>query len=284
MSRQKVEWFDLHQQFYIGVIMRLKRFYYFWRLVVPGLGIMTFTMLGVNSAPFARHFSAQPQTLSVVNRSRPAEVALEILQRSHGVVITYEDAPYSHEGDVDDDTSPEWRQAHPNGFRALIPKRGSLEVTYYKSPGPIRSDEIRSAIQKVLDAHMEKNYPGRFRLRQEGEMFHVEPIQVKDRFGRLVSVESILDTPISSPEQELTGFKALELITVAVSRASGIKFVEGTVPMNLLYRTSLRRGAKNEKARDVLIDVLKATNAKLSWWILYGPYGKEYALNLREVR
>lgn len=264
--------------------MQLKRFYYFRRLVVPGLGIMIFAMLGVNSAPFARHFSAQPQTLSVVNRSRPAKVALEILQRRHGVGITYEDAPYSYEADVDDDTSPEWKRSHPNGPRALIPKRGSLEVTYYTSPGPIRSDEIRSAIQKVLDAHAEKNYPGRFRLRQEGEMFHVEPIQVRDRFGRLVSVESILDTPISFPEQELTGFKALELITVAVSRARGINLVEGTLPMNLLFRTSLRRGANNEKARDVLIDVLKATNSRLSWWILYGPYTKEYALNLRQVR
>ncbi len=264
--------------------MRLKRFYYFWRVVVPGFGIMIYTMLGVNSAPVARHFSALPQTLSVVNRSRPAEVALEILQRRHGVIITYEDAPYSYEADVDDDTSPEWRRSHPNGFRALVPKRGSLEVTYYTSPGPIISDEIRSAIQKVLDAHAEKNYPGRFRLRQEGEMFHVEPTQVRDRFGRLVNVGSILDTPISFPEQELTGFKALKLITIAVSRARGINFVEGTVPMNLLYRTSLRRGANNEKARDVLIDVLKTTNSRLSWSILYGPDVKEYVLNLREVR
>ncbi|MBO0862107.1 MAG: hypothetical protein J2P21_27160 [Chloracidobacterium sp.] len=263
--------------------MRLKRFYYFWSLVVPGFGVLTFTMLSVHSAPFARHFPAQPQTVSVVNRSRPAEVALEIIQDRHGVVITYEDAPYSYEADVDDDTSPEWRRSHPNGFRALVPKRGSLEVTYYTSR-PIISDEIRSAIQKVLDANAEKNYPGRFRLRQEGEMFHVEPTQVRDRVGRLVNVRSILDASISFPQQELTGLKALEVITTAVSRARGINFVGGTVPQNRLYRTSLSRGANHETARDILIDVIKATNSRLSWWILYGPDLKEYVLNLREVR
>jgi len=245
---------------------------------------MIYTILGVNSAPFARHFSAQPQAISVVNSSRPAKVALEILQDRHGVVFTYEDAPYIHETDVDDDTSPEWRQAHPNGLRALIPKRGSLEIDYYVSPGPTRSDEIRSVIQKILDTHAEKNYPGRFRLQQDGEVFHVIPMQVRDRYGRLVSVGSILDTPISFPAQELTGLKALELITNAVSRARRITFGVGTVPTNLLDHTSIRRGANNEKARDVLIDVLKATNAKLSWRILYDPGIKWYALNLRYVR
>ena len=113
--------------------MRLKCPYFFWRVVVLGVGIMIYVMLGANSASVARHFSAQPQAISVVNRSRPTEVALEILQDRHGAVITYEDAPYIHEMDVDDDTSPEWRQAHPNGLRALIPNGHCLGIGQVRS-------------------------------------------------------------------------------------------------------------------------------------------------------
>jgi hypothetical protein len=78
--------------------------------------------------------------------------------------------------------------------------------------------------------------------------------------------------------------ETLEIIANSVSKARGIKVVTGTVPMNLLDRTSSRQGATNEKARDVLISALKATNTKLSWRILYGPGRKWFVLNVHWVR
>ncbi|MCY7391836.1 MAG: hypothetical protein LH647_10235, partial [Leptolyngbyaceae cyanobacterium CAN_BIN12] len=55
--------------------------------------------------------------------------ALEILEAKYGVVITYEDVPYMHEEEIMDQTSSEYRQSHPGGPRALIPRGGSLEIT-----------------------------------------------------------------------------------------------------------------------------------------------------------
>lgn len=263
--------------------MKLKHIYYSWRGVVPGLSIMVCAILGANSAAVKKHFLAQPETLSV-NTPRPVGAAMQMLERKYGFVITYEDAPYIHETDIEDHTVPEWKLAHPNGHRALSPKRGSLEITYQTPPGPIKPDEIRSVIQKILDAHAEKNNPGRFRVLQEGEMFHVIPIQVRGSSGSMMSVNSILDTPISFPEQKRTLNETLEIIANSVSKARGIKFIVGTVPMNLVLRTYSRQGATNEKARDALISAFKVTNTKLSWRILYGPGWKWYVLNVHWVR
>lgn len=263
--------------------MKLKHIYYAWGGVILGLSIMVCAILGASSAAVTKHHFAQPETLSVID-PRPVGAAMQMLERKYGVVITYEDPPYIHETDVEDQTSPAWKQTHPNGPRALIPKSGSLKITYQMPPGPIKPDEIRSVIQKFLDAHAEKHNPGRFRVQQEGEMFHVLPIQVRESSGSLVSVNSILDTPISFPQQTRTLNETLEVITNSVSKARGIKFVIGTVPMNLLFRTSSRQGATNEKARGALISALKATNSELSWRILYGPGMKWYVLNVHWVR
>jgi hypothetical protein len=270
-------------KFLIGTGIQLKRSYYNWGGVFLGLSVTVCTILSENSASFAKHFFAQPQTLAVYD-PRPVGAAMTILERRFGVIITYEDAPYIHEADVEDQTSPEWRQAHPNGPRALIPKHGSLEITYQMSPGPIKSDEIQSVIQKLLDTHAEKNNPGRFRLQREGEVFHIIPVQVRNSSGSLVSVESILDTAISFPEQERTVSSTVELITNIVSRVRGIKFGLGSGPTNLMSRTPFRRGANNETARDVLLSALQATNGKLSWRIFYGPGNKWYVLNVHYIR
>jgi hypothetical protein len=248
-----------------------------------GLGLTVCMSLGVSSAPFLKHFLVQPEILSV-NKSRPIAGAIDILERKYGVIITYEDAPYINEMDVEDQTSPAWRQSHPKGPRALIPKRGLLEITYQTSQGPIKSDNIRPLVQKLLDTHAEKNNPGRFRLLQEGEILHIVPMQVRDSSGYFVNIDSILDIPISFPEQERKVSTTLELITNAVSQIKGIKFVIGMVPLNLLDRTSFSRGSNNEKARDVLVRALKATNGKLSWSILYDPGLKWYVLNVHEIR
>jgi hypothetical protein len=209
---------------------------------------------------------------------------MEILEGKHGAIITYEDPPYVHETEIVDHTIPEYKQANPFGHRALSPKGGSLEITYQTPAGLARSDEIRYLIQKLLDTHAERNNPGRFRLQQEGEIFHIIPTHAKNIAGTLVSVKSILDTTISFPEQERSVLDTLELITNAVSQARGIKFVISTVPRKLLHRTSSRQGATNEKARDVLVRTLKATNTKLSWRLFYGHGWKWYVLNVHWVR
>jgi len=248
-----------------------------------GLGIMLSMIPGANSAPYTKYFFGMPGKPSVDN-SRPIAAVIDRLARKHRVIITYEDAPYIHETEVEDVTSPEWRQAHPDGPRALIPKPVYLDPPYPMAYGSVETDDIKSLIQKLLDNHAEKNYPGRFRLLQEGEIFHVVPMRVRDRSGSLVNVDSILDTPISLAEKERTLLETIDLITNAVSQARGKFFGVGTVPLNLMAQTTFRRGANKEKARDVLVSALKATKSKLSWRIFYDPGIEWYALNLHVVR
>lgn len=261
----------------------MMRSYCRFGVVILGLSIIACSILGAGFTPLVEAFLAQSQTLSV-NEPRPVAAAMEILEGRHGMIITYEDPPYVHETEIVDHTASAYKQANPFGHRALSPKGGSLEITYQMSPGPVRSGEIRHVIQRILDAHAERNNPGRFRLQQEGEIFHVIPAQYRNSSGRLVDVGSILDTPISFPEQERSVLKTLELIKNAVGKARGIKIIIGAVPSNLLHKTSSRQGATNEKARDVLVRALKATNTKLSWWIFYGPGWKWYTLNVHWVR
>jgi hypothetical protein len=263
--------------------MQLKRSYYRFGGIILRLGIIAYSIFGAHLTPPVESFLAQSQTLSV-NDARPVAAAVEILEGKYGAVITYEDAPYVHETEIVDRTDPTYRKAHPTGRRALDPKGGSLEITYQTPAGLVRSDEIRYVLQKLLDAHAERNNPGRFRLQQEGEIFHVIPTQYRDSSGRLVNARSILDTPISFPEQERSVIDTLELIKNAVSKATGIHIIIGTVPLNLLHRISSRQGATNEKARDVLVRDLKATNTKLSWQIFYAPGWNMYALNVHWVR
>jgi hypothetical protein len=263
--------------------MQLKHSYRRLGRVTLGLGIMACSILGAHLTPLGEAFLAQSLTLSV-NDGRPVATAMEILEGRHGTVITYEDPPYVHETEIVDRTIPAYKQANPFGRRALDPKGGSLEITYQMSPGPVRSDEMRDVIQRILDAHAERNNPGRFRLQQEGEIFHVIPTHAKNSAGTLASVKPILDTTISFPEQERSVIDTLEIIKNAVSKAAGIKVIIGTVPLNLLHRISSRQGATDEKARDVLVKALKATNTKLSWRIFYAPGWKMYVLNVHWVR
>jgi hypothetical protein len=263
--------------------MQLKRSYCCFGGVILGLSIIACSILGAHFTPPVEAFLTQSQTLSV-NDPRPVSAAMEILEGKYGAVITYEDPLYIHETEIVDHTIPEYKQANPFGRRALSPKGGRLEITYQMSPGPVRSDEVRHVIQRILDAHAERNNPGRFRLQQEGEIFHVIPAQYRGSSGRLVDMGSILDTPISFPEQERSALETLKLIRDAVNQAGRIKIAIGTAPANFLSHKSSRQGATNEKARDVLVRTLKATNAKFSWRIFYASGWKMYFLNVYSVR
>jgi len=256
-----------------------------WKIGKRCLSFMVIIGMGILLLSFHNILIAQSQKL-IVRSGRPAASAIEILEARHGVIITYEDVPYSYEGDMTDTTSPKYREAHPNDTRrALIPRAASLEMTYQLSSGPIRSVEMNSVIQRLLDIHAERNNPGRFRLQQAGDYFHVIPSQVRDRSGRLMAVTSILDTPVSFPEQEHSGIEFLNIIINEISRAKGIeKIFIGEAPRNLLNKTSSHQKATNKKARDLLVDILKLPQSKLTWQLFYDPSLKWYALNIHQVQ
>ena len=225
----------------------------------------------------------QPPVKLSVNDPRPVAEAVKQLQEKYGWIITYEDPRLSNESDLLDETDPKYRQAHPGGKRALTPKGGALEISYFVSPVTGKPENPRELLQMLLNAHAASDNPGRFELKQTGRVFHVIPEQVKDVRGRWAHQASILEIPITFPEKERSVLETLETITSALSSASQMKIVIGAIPLNLFVRHRTTQSASSEPARDVLIRTLDSTNRKFSWRLLHDPGVNMLALNVRSV-
>jgi len=225
----------------------------------------------------------QPPVKLSVNDPRPVAEAVKQLQEKYGWIITYEDPRLSNESDLQDETDPKHRQAHPGGKRALTPKGGTFEISYFVSPVTGKPEDPRELLQRLLNAHAASDNPGRFELKQTGRVFHVIPEQVKDVRGRWAHQASILEIPITFPEKERSVLETLETITSALSSASQMKIVIGAIPLNLFVRHRTTQSASSEPARDVLIRTLDSTNRKFSWRLLHDPGVNMLALNVRSV-
>lgn len=218
-----------------------------------------------------------------VDNPRPMAEAVKQLQEKYGWIITYEDPRLVNESDLLDVTDPNYRQAHPGGRRALAPKGGRLEISYFVSSATGKPENPRALLQMLLNAQAASANPGRFELKQTGQVFHVIPAQVKDVRGRWIHQASILGIPITFPEKERSVFETLETITRALSSATQMKVTIGTIPLNFFVRHRVTQSASGEPAREVLLRTLESTNRKYSWRLLYDPGMKMLALNVRSV-
>ena len=116
-------------------------------------------------------------------------------------------------------------------------------------------------------------------------MFHVVPVTVRARDGRVINQSSILDARISVPFERFRPVtKMLDQIGAALGSATGHRVLVGTIPINLLTPARMEGGATNEVARVVLARTLRATGADLSWRLLYAPSYGYYVLNLSRVQ
>ncbi|MCG3161304.1 MAG: hypothetical protein JMDDDDMK_02455 [Acidobacteria bacterium] len=217
---------------------------------------LTFTVASkVTSAAMivVRQSEGQQAVKLSVDAPRPMAEAVKQLQEKYGWIITYEDPRLVNESDLLDVTDPNYRQANPGGKKALDPKGGRLEISYFVSSATGKPENPRALLQMLLNAYATSANPSRFELRQTGQIFHVIPSQVKDVRGRWVRQASILDIPITFPENERSVLETLETITRALSSATQIKVVIGTIPLNLFARHRTTQSTSNTPAREVLI-------------------------------
>jgi hypothetical protein len=144
-----------------------------------------------------------------------------------------------------------------------------------------RPADVRDTVQAILTAG--SSFPGRFRIEQAGDVFHIIPTRVRNERGDWVTQTSVLDARITLPRQEMNGYQMLNAITDAVSEATGIRVGLGSGPANSLFRHVGYLEADNEVARDVLLRTLHSMSDRFTWWLFYGPDVKWYALNVRVV-
>lgn len=224
-----------------------------------------------------------------VRDPRPLAKAVEVLEARSGLAVTYEDPLYVNEGEIAD-VAPSVRKDF-NRFRpgeapkVLIPKGGAVTVDYNAIPGTERPADPVAAVQELVKEHSASGNAGLFRVEQSGQMIHVIPAAFKNREGVMTAQQSVLDAMINVPAEERSGVQTLRAICEAVSQATHTRVVVGTIPLNLFIRHHGSEGGADQKARDVLVNLLgntrKGTN--LSWRLLYDPGMGTYALNIHTV-
>ncbi len=169
--------------------------------------------------------------------------------------------------------------------RVIVPMGGPLAVDYEALPGTKVPINTRATIEKLLSSHANAGGPGRFRLEQQGETFHVIPTAFKNSFGDMTPQESPLDTVISFPAQERSAAQTLQVICNAINEQGQTSVSAATFPLNQFLRYHDVRGFQSGKARDALVSLLQSVDPSghLSWRLLGTAGTNTYFLNIHRV-
>lgn len=235
----------------------------------------------------------QTEVIFSITGPAPLAQAAEKFEMLYGIPVSYEDATYVWDGDLDDHTDPGYARSHPVGSRALDPKGGSLVLRANPLMRPIHSaSDAMPLLQSLVDDHGKAEYPGQFKLITNGDGVDIVPVAVKDVSGILVPDQSLLETRISLPELKRTGDQMLNEICQAIRANTGKNIGVGSNDFRSLYY-SATIGADNEVARSVLERTLSGLQSvggqntpipKAAWSLRYSPGLKIYLLNVRQVR
>lgn len=216
--------------------------------------------------------SLRTQELSV-DDPRPLAAALDVLQDLHGVPITYEDPVLSHPGDLVPLAEFQTRDG------AFIPRGGHLSIKYLVDTGTgALADPLRT-IEKLIEKHAAKGYPGRFRVDELDGVFHVTPIAARSSSGGWLAQFPALATPLPLASGA-SGLETVTNITEGLGAVLGREVWGGMMPTGALLRLPAPTTFGTEPARDVLVRLLRELDGVASWRLFYDPTLDIYALNI----
>ena len=221
-----------------------------------------------------------------VEDPRPLMGAADQLQERYGVVIHYEDPPYSYEGDLTlAQTKPSSGgiSQGKSGKPVIIPAGTGLSMSLrYQHTGTLMLD-LGAILPALAQAHDAAGQPGRFRVEQAGGHYSIVPDQVRQEKGIWTPVTPILDTAISPAVTTGTGAEVLESLAAAVN-ATGGNLKIAMAPANILQQTNVSLSGTGLPARDYLIQVIDSLPLPVAWRLLYDFNMKSYYLSLLPVR
>ena len=207
-----------------------------------------------------------------VDDPRPLMAVIDQLERRFGWVVTYEDPPFVHPSDLQDQAVYNREPANPSRPKMPIPRGGPFTFSYAM---PEQSVNARKAALDTLiqDYGIATKQPGAFRLLETTGVTHVVPSRKKNIRGDLEACGSILDTSVRLPEGSRTVAALLREVTDAVGSAVGIRVGIFSIPQNLLMNTtvSLTDQQTEGSARTMLLRGFAATEKRLSWRLVYSP-------------
>jgi hypothetical protein len=208
-----------------------------------------------------------------VGTGRPVAKAVEELVSRYGYVITYEDPLLAYEGDWRDVTTGVRKDLdrYPPGAapKVMVPRGGTLNLALPASHS-ISAETMASLLEQVVREQADTKQGGRFRVERDGEIFHVIPVEARDRAGNWAPQSSLLDVPISLPTQDRDRMSTLPAITRALQAAVGVSvdmpFMGGIDSPE--HPRQYRFGAENERARAVLaraLTLIGSPATRLTW-------------------
>jgi hypothetical protein len=224
-----------------------------------------------------------------IDSGRPVHRAVNTLQTRYGYVITYEDPRYTNDDDLQDVAAKVRKDysSYPPGLapKLMVPKGGRLTLRLPASTD-INPRDLASILRLLARTQGTSSRGGHFRVEQIGDVFHLVPTEVRDRKGNWSHYNSLLDTPISLPEQERSESELYQAIADAVGAATDVRLwmiVNGGIVMGMVVpqlRTSM--GATREPARNVLMRALQLHRSRRTWALLHGPEegNNMFALNV----
>lgn len=203
----------------------------------------------------------QPANSVEFQDPRPLVAAIKYLQHTYRIAINYEDPPLQHEGDSVDVTdtvqNEKQRQANPS-LRIRVPRGGTLSVP--DSSISIRqgvADDAMTVLSRLLVLHETAGLPGKFVLQQRNGVPTLIPTAVKNSKGEWTAITSILDQPVSFPQQERSAAELVELVLKEVTKRKGIKVELAAAPVQLFLQSRLTVGANEQTASSILGNVFQ---------------------------
>ena len=244
-------------------------------------------ILSINLIGSGRAIQESKRVNISVQGPRPMARAIEVLETRCGCVITYEDPRYVHASDLSEVTAQVRKDLNKfkpgEAPRVFVPKNEELAIDYDESTNTKPPDGIAPVVQLLIEKHAARGNAGRFRMEMSNQVIHVIPSGIRNERGELAAQNSILDSVISLPATDRSGIQTLEAICAALTQTNGVRVIVGAVPLNIFFRYHDREGGISNKARDVLVNLLKGAGNDLSWQLFYDPGLKMYALNIHRV-
>lgn len=223
-----------------------------------------------------------------VEGARPVQEAVLHIIRMCNCVITYEDPLYRYSGDLGpsagaDPVSTAAADAHPKWFEL---KGGSLRIAVPKTNRiPVR--DVESILEKLVrDQTDADDGGGQFRVKIDGNIFHVVPAEVRDSNGNWEIDRSILSVPITLSKKVRTKgqmFEAICSALSAVTHVTMVALVDGGIVVDAPEARHYVLGANHEPAARVLMRALSMMKTKRTWFLDYDPVHSFYVLNILRV-
>jgi hypothetical protein len=237
------------------------------------------TMIGAQTGP-------QPVRIHIVDHPRPVSEAARGVEKQFGYVVTYEDTRYVDPDDIVDITKQTSRD--PSKTTGILGRKpGSLDVMLTPRAGLDEGQEVKAGevLHAVVEQANAEGMFGQFRVDRVPGAFHIVPVAIKGKTGVMEPYASPLDARITMARREERAFDAIRRLGDALTAASGITVQPGTMPTNLMIQRRVAAWAGDERARDVLLRVLRAVRPDLSWQLLCDVGERGFcALNIHIVQ